>query len=132
MTSLAANVKAIGDDTDAVSSALMLHPNFVVSDDADPFVHTKDLLNSAAEDATGRALVKAFEEYWSRMVTDEIWRDSKLAAAVSKAVQDRNIYRQAWFAALNRAVGTLLTLEYDFNRSTNQPVTHDLKLYLRS
>ncbi len=128
VTSLAANVKAIGDDTDAVSSALMLHPNFVVSDDADPFVHTKDLLSSAGEDATGRALVKAFEEYWSRMVTDEIWRDSKLAAAVSKAVQDRNIYRQAWFAALNRAVGTLLTLEYDFNRSTNQPVTHDLKL----
>ena len=128
VTTLAANVKAIGDDTDAVSSALALHASFVVADDADPFAQTKDLLSSASQDSTGHALVKAFETYWSRMLTDEIWRDSKLAAAVSKAMQDRNIYRQAWFAALNRAVGTLLTVEYDFNRPTNQPVTHDFKI----
>jgi hypothetical protein len=81
-----------------------------------------------SDDPSGQALVKAFEEYWSRLVTEEIWRDSKLAAAVSKVVQDRNIYREAWFAALNRAVGTLLTVEYDFNRPSNQPATHDLKI----
>jgi hypothetical protein len=128
VTSLAANVKIIGDDTDAVSNLLALHPKFAVPEDADPFAQTKDLLHSAAQDSTGRALLKAFEDYWSAMVTDEIWHDSKLAAAVSKATQDRNIYRQAWFAALNRAVGTLLTVEYDFNRLTNQPQTHDLKI----
>ena len=43
VTSLAANVKIIGDDTDAVSNLLALHPKFAVPEDADPFAQTKDL-----------------------------------------------------------------------------------------
>lgn len=128
VTSLADNVGAIGNDTDAVSKALALHKDFAGTDETNAFVGTKDLLQHISDDPSGQALVKAFEEYWSRLVTEEIWRDSKLAAAISKVVQDRNIYREAWFAALNRAVGNLFTVEYDFNRPSNQPATHDLKI----
>ncbi len=128
VTSLKANVTAIGDDTDAVSAALTAHKDFAGPDGSNAFAGARDLLQSVSDDSSGKALVKAFEEYWSSLVTAEIWRDSKLAAAVSKAVQDRNIYRQAWFAALDSAVGTMFTFEYDFNRPANQPLTHDFKL----
>jgi hypothetical protein len=43
-------------------------------------------------------------------------------------MQDRSIYRQAWLAALDRAVGDLLTFEYNYNRPANQPMTHDVKV----
>jgi hypothetical protein len=43
-------------------------------------------------------------------------------------VQDRAVYRQAWFNALDQAVGNLFTLEYDYDRSLSQPVTHEIKL----
>jgi hypothetical protein len=55
-------------------------------------------------------------------------QDPKLASAVSKAIQDRAIYRQAWFNALDSAVGNLLTFDYSYNRALNQPETHDVKL----
>jgi hypothetical protein len=62
------------------------------------------------------------------VITSDIMSDPKFASAVSKTAQDKAIYRQAWFNALDQAVGNLFTFEYDYNHPVNQPETHDLKL----
>ena len=124
VTSLKENVIAIGDDTDAVISALQTH-NASLSG---PHNLNAKLVQAAADDASGRRLVEVFEEYWSNAVTADVTQDSTLAAAVAKAVQDRAIYRTAWFKALEQAVGNLFTFEYSYNRALRQPETHDFKI----
>jgi hypothetical protein len=131
VTGLKAKVTAIGDDTDAVEKLLVTHRTFS-SSDADAAKEVDEaqtkLVQAAAADSTGRQLVAAFETYWNSVVTTDVTTDSNLAAAVSKAVQDRAIYHSAWFAALDNAVGNLLTFDYSYNRPLNQPETHDIKL----
>jgi hypothetical protein len=73
-------------------------------------------------------LVKAFEKIWINTVTADVMDDSSLASAVSKAVQDRAVYRAAWFKAIDNAVGNLLTFDYSYNQPLNQPKTNDIKL----
>lgn len=135
--SLATQVKTIGTDTDAVSKVLSAHEPFE-SDNmtADQKAKRDSLVpkmldslgQAAAEDPSGQKLVSAFESFWSQFVTSDVTNDSTLAAAVSKVMQDRGIYRQAWLNALQGAVGNLFTLEYDYNHPANQPETHDFKL----
>jgi hypothetical protein len=125
VTSLKANVTAIGEDTDAVWAALLTHKAFSSSIEG---AQGAALKNAATGDSTGKALVVAFERYWQSLLTSEIWQDAKLAAAVSKATQDRTVYSQAWYQALDKAAGNLFTFEYDYNRPANQPITHDFKI----
>jgi len=127
VTSLGANVKTIGDDTDAVFGILAAHKP--ISDpDKDALVRSAEakMVQSAAEDPGGKKLIGSFEEFWSE-VTSEALQDPKLASAVSKVMQDRGIYRTAWFNAVDAAVGNLLTFEYSYNRPVNQPETDDVK-----
>jgi hypothetical protein len=124
VTSLRAVVGKIGDDTDAVTAAVETHSEAISR--AQSF--GDELLSAALSDPTGHVLLQKFEDLWSVVTTDEIVRDPKLATAVSKVIQDRGVYRIAWFRALDEAVGTLLTLEYNYNRPVNQPFTHDFRL----
>jgi hypothetical protein len=134
---LATQVKTIGTDTDAVSKALSAHEPFE-SDTmtADQKAKRDNLVpqmlgslgQAAVEDPSGQKLVTAFESFWNQFVTSDVKNDSALAAAVSKVMQDRGIYRQAWLKVLQGAVGNLFTFEYNYNRPANQPETHDFKL----
>lgn len=128
--SLGANVKLIGDDTAAVLAVLSTHKPFSLPDaDKDEFVNTakQSLVDSTAKDPSGMELIKSFGKFWQQ-VTSEAMSDPKLASAVAKTMQDRAVYREAWYKALDQAVGTLFTFEYTYNRPRNQPETHDLKL----
>lgn len=130
-TLLKAKVTAIGNDTDAVKTALYAHKSFsgTDSDKDGSFAQVQfKLLQAAVKDSNGLELVKAFETYWNDEVTSDITNDPTLAAAVSKVVQDRAVYRQAWFNALDQAAGNLFTLDYNYNRPVNQPITHDFKI----
>jgi hypothetical protein len=131
VTSLKANVAVIGDDTDAVVKALATRKLFSASEAEEETLYQpvrSQWVKAAVQDSSGRELVKAFEAAWNQVVTKDLLHDANLASAVSKAVQDRAVYRQAWLAALDQAVGNLLTFEYDYNRPLNQPITHDAKL----
>jgi hypothetical protein len=119
----------VTDDSDAVSNILKTHAPYLLKPGerqkaAEPF--QDKLVQAAAADPTGKALLKAFESFWD--VTADARKDPALPAAVAKAIQDRAIYRDAWLAALHAAAGNLLTAEYSFNRPVQQPETHDLKL----
>ena len=131
VTALKAKVTAIGDDTDAVEKILVTHKMFSSADSGavkQVQQAQAQLVQAAAGDPSGLQLVDAFEAYWSNTVTTDVTNGASLAAAVSKAVQDRAVYRTAWFAALDNAVGNLLTFDYSYNRPLNQPETHDVKL----
>lgn len=130
--SLAGDVKVIGTDTAAVLDILKAREPFSLPDSQrEEYVKPAkaDLVGAAASDPSGAKLKDAFEKFWSQ-VTPEALNDPKLAPAVAKVMQDRAVYRSAWFAALNNAVGNLLTVEYTYNRPLSQPETHDLKLIL--
>jgi len=131
VTSLKKPVAAITADTDAVMAVLSSHVPFSDSDaDKTALVRAAQskLVRAAASDGTGKNLVASFESFWQEVITSDIMSDPKFASAVSKTAQDKAIYRQAWFNALDQAVGNLFTFEYDYNHPLNQPETHDLKL----
>ena len=85
------------------------------------------IFDAAQRDASGNALKDFFENYFS-LASAKATADPDVAAAISKVMQQRAIYRDAWFKALNDAVGTFLTFEYSYNRPLLQPQTHDLTL----
>jgi hypothetical protein len=85
------------------------------------------ILQAAQCDKTGSALMDFFESYFSANSAKAI-DDQDASTAISKVMQQRAVYRDAWFKALDAAVGTFLTLEYSYNRPLLQPQTHDLKL----
>ena len=127
---LASGAIVIGDDTKAVLDILNTHAPYSQPDtELQPMVESAQdtLVQAAAKDPSGKALTEAFEKFWNNVTSDAL-QDPKLPAAVSKTMQDRAIYRQAWLKALDAAVGNLLTFEYSFNRPVNQPETNDLKL----
>jgi hypothetical protein len=131
VTSLAGNVKTIGDDTDAVRKALTAHTPFSESQATQDALFQpveNQLVQAAASDPTGQKLIEAFDAYWNHLVTSDITGDATLASSVAKVTQDRAVYREAWFQALDDTVGNLLTFEYDYNRPLNQPETHDFKI----
>jgi hypothetical protein len=120
----------IGDDTKAVLAILNTHAPYSQPDtELQTLVESAEdtLVQAAAKDPSGKALMEAFEKFWNN-ATSEALQDPKLPAAVSKVMQDRAIYRQAWLNALDQAVGNLLTVEYSFNRPVDQPETNDIKL----
>ena len=129
--SLADSVSLIGDDTQAVFAVLKTH---VPWSNTDAAATTKaqqardQLVPAALADRSGMALINAFETFWNTVVTADLLQDTNLAAAVSKAMQDRATYRTAWLNALDLAVGNLLTVEYSFNRPVDQPQTDNIKL----
>ena len=128
VVSLGANVKTIGDETDAVYSILESHSP-ISGPDRDGLVQGAQttLIQAAANDPSGQQLLSAFENFWVA-VTSEALQDPQLASAVSKVMRDRGIYRAAWFNAVQAAVGTLLTFEHSYNRPLDQPETHDFKV----
>jgi hypothetical protein len=81
----------------------------------------------AQSDRTGEALANYFSEYFTRSSRAAL-QDSALAPAIAKAMQDRTIYRDAWYQVLDQVVGSLLTFDYSYSRPLNQPETHDVKL----
>jgi hypothetical protein len=121
VSKIAPSAKAVGDDTDAVKNIL----NKLPASNNNQAKQT--LVVAALQDSSGKALTEAFDAYFSNFKTQAM-NDSTLGPAISKVMQDRAVYRGAWFQALDAAVGTLFTLEYDYNRPVNQPFTHDLKL----
>lgn len=129
--SLAPGVSSIGDDTQAVFAALQ---KYVPWSGTDPNATAQaqdardKLVPAALSDRTGMALRNAFEAFWNTVVTVDVLQDTDLAAAVSKTMLDRAVYRTAWLTALDQAVGNLFTVEYSFNRPVDQPETTDLKL----
>jgi hypothetical protein len=131
VTSLAGNVKTIGDDTDAVSKALLAHKPFSntqAEQEARFQPVENELVQASASDPTGQKLIEVFDSFWNEVVTSDITGDATLASSVEKVAQDRAVYRDAWFQALDETAGNLLTFEYDFNRPINQPETHDFKI----
>jgi hypothetical protein len=80
-------------------------------------------LQMAKGDQSGRALADFFEMYFLTQRRD----DPQLTSAIMAVMPLRSVYRDAWFKALDGAVGVMLTFEYDYNRPGNQPWTHDVK-----
>src|SRR5262249_17501303 len=76
----------------------------------------------AKQDPTGKDLAEYFHTYFVR-ASQKALQDSALEAGVLQAVQARAVYRDAWYAALDQAAGSLLTFEYNYHRSVNQPLT---------
>lgn len=127
VTSLTAQAIAVSADTKAVIDALYSHPTFTPSAKADASQRAV-LLEAAKKDPSGTLLKQEFETYWKQVVTDDALQDPKAGGAIAKAVRDRAVYRDAWFNALDNAVGNLFTLQYSFNKPLNQPQTDDLKI----
>ena len=92
-----------------------------------PALNRDEALKQAKQDASGEALSKFFDNYFSNAV-DALSQNKELSAAVLDTMPLRSAYRDVWFETLDRAVGTLLTFEYNYNRPINQPQTHDFKL----
>jgi len=94
---------------------------------AAPALNPEEVFRVTKTDPTGKALVDYFAHYYSG-AANAVVQNQKLAPAVSQVMQDRAIYRNLWSKALDKAVGTLLTFEYNYNRPLHQPMTHDVKL----
>ncbi|HZR64698.1 MAG TPA: hypothetical protein VFA85_06075 [Terriglobales bacterium] len=92
-----------------------------------PTLDRDAIINAAQRDPTGIALANFFADYFSE-ATQKVVQDPTVAAGVSEVVQNRAIYRKAWFDALNNAAGNLFTFQYDYNRPADQPLTHDFKV----
>jgi hypothetical protein len=118
---LAPSAKTVGGDTDAVRDIILTLP----TDRVNKWRET--LIEAALQDPTGSKLKQAFDAYWSDL-SAEAAKNPKLGPAVSQVMQDRAVYRRAWSKVLDEVVGNLFTLEYNYNKPINQPVTHDLKL----
>lgn len=118
-SSLAAAAKNLGDATDKVR--IILQANGASA------IDKGDALKAAESDPSGKALSDYFASYFEAASQKDLM-DKNLAVDVAQAMQQRAVYRQAWFDALHAAVGTLLTLEYDYNQPVNQPKTSIGKL----
>lgn len=66
------------------------------------------MLRAAHSDKNGKALMDFFEEYFSAN-SDKAIADESVDAAINKVMQQRAVYRDGWFKALDAAVGTFLT-----------------------
>jgi hypothetical protein len=84
------------------------------------------MLKAAQDDPTGNKLADLFNSYFES-ASQQALTDPALVGDVAKVMQQRAIYRQAWFDALHNAVGNLLTVEYNYNHPTNQPTTSVVK-----
>ena len=91
-----------------------------------PPLDRDEIFKRAKNDPSGKALMDYFADYYSG-ATDAAIQNEKLGPAVSQVMQDRAIYRDAWYKALDQAVGNLVTFEYSYNRPRSQPETHDVK-----
>ena len=94
---------------------------------AAPALKRDEILAEAKKDPSGKAMMDYFANYYSLGANAAV-QNQKLGPAISKVIQDRSIYRDAWTTALDQAAGNLLTFEYNYNRPINQPVTHGVKL----
>jgi len=104
--------------TDAVTKSLQTNA---------PALDADRILGVAQDDPTGHALANFFAQYFSDAL-QKVVQDPNIRSLVSQVMQDRALYRKAWFAALHQAAGNLFTFEYNYNRPADQPLTHDLKL----
>lgn len=96
--------------------------------DAAPFALDRDkVILKAQGDPSGKALADFFDSYFSA-ASQIVLQDSKIGPLISQVMQDRAVYREKWFDALDAAAGNLFTFEYNYNRPVNQPITHDLTL----
>jgi hypothetical protein len=87
----------------------------------------KALLAAAKSDPSGSKLADAFSSYFNSEA-DRLLQDPDLLVAISQAVHDLGLYKNAWLEALRQAAGNLVTLEYTYNKPANQPDTHDFKI----
>ncbi len=118
---LKSTVEQVGAATDKVKNILVAKATEVDSTQLDKFV------KAATEDRTGKKLANEFAAYFSTASKAPL-QDPDMNDAIAKVAQARALFRQAWFQALENAVGNLFTLEYNYNRPQNQPMTHDFKL----
>jgi hypothetical protein len=120
----AANLAA--EDVNKVWDELTKDKNFQAatskSDDYD-----KTLAAAARADPSGKQLVAAFKNIFNQAVSSAL-KDPALPALVATAVQSLTAFRGAWQDAVNAAAGTLLSTQYTYNKTLNQPITHDCTL----
>ena len=79
---------------------------------------------AASSDSSGKALADYFSAYFEAAVSNSL-ADPSFRGSVVKIAQLRAIYQLAWSAAVANAAGTLLSLQYSFNKPASQPETHD-------
>jgi hypothetical protein len=120
-TDLKSAATQVGVETDKVESVLTEKATEIDSN------ILNKLVQAAQKDRTGKKLADTFSDYFSQASTTPL-QDPTISDAVAKVAQARALYRQAWFKALEDAVGDLFTFEYDYNKPQSQPITHDLKL----
>jgi hypothetical protein len=85
------------------------------------------MVGDAKSDPSGKKLIDDFESYF-QSASQKPMQDPTIGDDIAEVMKQRAVYRQAWFDTLDQAVGNLFTFEYDYNRPTNQPITHDFKL----
>jgi len=112
---------SVRDATIAVMKSLTANPALALD--------RSEIERRAKSDRSGATLADYFDNYFST-ASEQAFQEPALEVDVLQAVQSRAMYRKAWFDALDQAAGTLLTLEYNYNRPLNQPFTHNLKLIL--
>jgi len=117
-SALKSTSEGIGDATDDVADILATSATSLKRD---------EILDVARNDSTGRKLIDYFEKYFSD-ASQKPLQDPKIVTDISQVMQERALYRQAWLDALHQAAGNLFTLEYDYTRPSNQPLTHDFRL----
>jgi hypothetical protein len=113
--------KVLGDRTDAVRKILNAKATPLDDD------RRAQMVEAARKDPSGKALAEFFAAYFLN-ASDKVMQDPDIAGDEAQVMQQRAIYRQAWFEALHNAVGNLLTIEYNYNHPTNQPSTSVVKL----
>jgi len=99
----------------------------LTADEANFALDRDGIINQAREDPTGQKLADFFHSYFSD-ASQTALNDQSLLPSISQVMRDRALYRKAWFDALDQAAGNLLTFEYDYNKSLNQPIFHNFKL----
>src|ERR1051326_757126 len=85
------------------------------------------LIRAALPDASGKQLISTFKDIWNRAVNSAL-KDPSLPALVTTAVQSLSEFRRQWQETVNAVAGTMLSVQYTFNKTLNQPETHDLTL----
>lgn len=85
------------------------------------------LVRAALADPSGKQLISTFKDIWNRALNSAL-KDPKLPALVATAVQSLSEFRREWQETVNAVAGTMLSVQYTFNKTLNQPETHDLTL----
>jgi hypothetical protein len=85
-------------------------------------------LNAAAQEHNPQKFADAYDNYVNAVIAHAMAADPNINAEVVTAAKATAAYQAAVKDAVDKTLGNLFTLEYDYAKPANQPETHDFKL----